>query len=451
MHGRLKERQARSFFRQILSAVDYCHHNSIVHRDLKIENILVEEKTGNIKLLDFGLSNFYNPAEELRTFCGSLYFAAPELLCGHAYTGPEVDVWSLGVVLYVLVTGRVPFDDKNLAALHEKIKACRLSVPDYVSDSCRELLGRMICRDPEMRATMDDVIFHPWVNEGFKSFTAYVPPERLPLDTVDDRITNFLVREFDIQYSPSEIRGILEQASQDWASAFQHPVVSLYFLAKDKLLQDGQPRPVPVQVDRKERSRSLSYIPDGDSSGAELLSPLEAHYKRGSGGRKWSAPDSARVTNPEQLGEATPEPRPSFFSFMRPHRSRSQSMNGDAPVPPDDERLGIRTVYLKGFFSISSTTSKSPMAIRHELQQYLIRAGMRYEDRRSYFVCEHRPSYIRDGLLPGEQSMLGRVLFEVHIVKLALIGMHGIQLKRIQGDITHYKNLCAQLVAALKL
>lgn len=120
-HGRLKEKQARKFGRQIASALDYCHRNSIVHRDLKIENILIS-KTGDIKIIDFGLSNLFSPKSLLKTFCGSLYFAAPELLQARQYTGPEVDVWSFGIVLYVLVCGKVPFDDQSMPQLHAKIK-----------------------------------------------------------------------------------------------------------------------------------------------------------------------------------------------------------------------------------------------------------------------------------------------------------------------------------------
>jgi serine/threonine protein kinase len=124
-HGRLKEKQARKFARQIASALDYCHRNSIVHRDLKIENILIS-KTGDIKIIDFGLS-------QLKTFCGSLYFAAPELLQAKQYTGPEVDVWSFGIVLYVLVCGKVPFDDQSMPQLHAKIKKGHVDYPPWLS------------------------------------------------------------------------------------------------------------------------------------------------------------------------------------------------------------------------------------------------------------------------------------------------------------------------------
>jgi serine/threonine protein kinase len=131
-HGKLKEKQARKFSRQIASALDYCHRNSIVHRDLKIENILIS-KTGDIKIIDFGLSNLFTPRGYLKTFCGSLYFAAPELLQARAYTGPEVDVWSFGIVLYVLVCGKVPFDDQSMPALHAKIKKGLVDYPNWLS------------------------------------------------------------------------------------------------------------------------------------------------------------------------------------------------------------------------------------------------------------------------------------------------------------------------------
>ncbi|KAI1649285.1 uncharacterized protein F4817DRAFT_357393 [Daldinia loculata] len=179
-HGKLKEKQARKFSRQIASALDYCHRNSIVHRDLKIENILIS-KTGDIKIIDFGLSNLFAPRGHLKTFCGSLYFAAPELLQARAYTGPEVDVWSFGIVLYVLVCGKVPFDDQSMPALHAKIKKGLFVLPSNMDPECRHLLSRMLVTDPRQRATMYEVMNHPWMIKGYGGPPENYLPAREPL------------------------------------------------------------------------------------------------------------------------------------------------------------------------------------------------------------------------------------------------------------------------------
>ncbi|KIL93377.1 camk camkl kin1 protein kinase [Fusarium avenaceum] len=181
-HGKLKEKQARKFSRQIASALDYLHRNSIVHRDLKIENILIS-KTGDIKIIDFGLSNLFAPRGHLKTFCGSLYFAAPELLQARAYTGPEVDVWSFGIVLYVLVCGKVPFDDQSMPALHAKIKRGLVDYPAWLSSECKHLLSRMLVTDPKQRASMQEVLTHPWMAKGFNGPPDNYLPIREPLTT----------------------------------------------------------------------------------------------------------------------------------------------------------------------------------------------------------------------------------------------------------------------------
>ena len=221
-HGRLRERSARSFARQIGSALQYCHAHNVVHRDLKIENILIS-KSGNIKIIDFGLSNLYSPQAQLSTFCGSLYFAAPELLNARPYRGPEVDVWSFGIVLYVLVCGKVPFDDQSMPALHAKIKRGQVEYPPWLSTECRHLLSRMLVTNPITRATLPEVLSHPWMTRGYDGPPNTFVPERKPLriDDLDDEVIRGMTG-FELG-SPADIRRRLESVltSDEYRTALE--------------------------------------------------------------------------------------------------------------------------------------------------------------------------------------------------------------------------------------
>ncbi|KAI7904417.1 kinase-like domain-containing protein [Cokeromyces recurvatus] len=182
---RLSDRRTRLFSRQIVSALDYLHRNSIVHRDLKIENIMIDKSGRHVKIIDFGLSNLFCPERQLTTYCGSLYFAAPELLRAHPYNGPEVDIWSLGVVIYVMATGSVPFDDKSMPGLHEKIKRGHVNYPAHLSEDCKDLLSRIFVTDPSRRIIMTDIIHHPWMNKEASPINNHLPfrkPLSLPLN-----------------------------------------------------------------------------------------------------------------------------------------------------------------------------------------------------------------------------------------------------------------------------
>ncbi|KAI5181270.1 serine/threonine protein kinase KIN1/2 [Nematocida sp. AWRm80] len=158
---KLSESNAKHYFLQILSAIYYCHSHNLVHRDIKIENILVDSND-NAMLIDFGLSNFYEKEGFLGTFCGSLYFAAPELLSGNLYEGPEIDIWSLGVVLYVMVCGKVPFDDKNMQSLYQKIIAGNIST-EFLPRDLESLLVRMLDPNRKTRITLEEIYKHSWL------------------------------------------------------------------------------------------------------------------------------------------------------------------------------------------------------------------------------------------------------------------------------------------------
>lgn len=135
--------------------------HKIAHRDLKPENLLLDE-FNNIKLIDFGLANSMKDSQALKTACGSPNYAAPEVISGRSYGGVEVDVWSLGVILFAMVCGSLPFDDDSMSSLFSKIKEGRYYMPNYISSEVRDLINRMLQPNPVKRILMKEIKEHPW-------------------------------------------------------------------------------------------------------------------------------------------------------------------------------------------------------------------------------------------------------------------------------------------------
>ncbi|XP_057715197.1 MAP/microtubule affinity-regulating kinase 3a isoform X8 [Corythoichthys intestinalis] len=213
-HGRMKEKEARAKFRQIVSAVQYCHQKHIVHRDLKAENLLLDADM-NIKIADFGFSNEFTLGNKLDTFCGSPPYAAPELFQGKKYDGPEVDVWSLGVILYTLVSGSLPFDGQNLKELRERVLRGKYRIPFYMSTDCENLLKRFLVLNPAKRGTLEQIMKDRWINAGFEDdeLKPYVEPE---LDITDQKRIDVMVG---MGYNLDEIQESLAKMKYDEITA----------------------------------------------------------------------------------------------------------------------------------------------------------------------------------------------------------------------------------------
>lgn len=165
---KLSEQEARAFFRQIVAAIAYIHHQGYAHRDLKPENLLLDNDQ-NLKLIDFGLCAKPKGGinSHLDTCCGSPAYAAPELISGQAYLGSEADIWSMGVLLYALLCGFLPFDDDNMAFLYKKIQIGVYSTPKWLSCSSVELLDQLLAVNPKFRITVKELLDHSWLMEGY--------------------------------------------------------------------------------------------------------------------------------------------------------------------------------------------------------------------------------------------------------------------------------------------
>uniref|UniRef100_A0AAQ4NW00 non-specific serine/threonine protein kinase n=1 Tax=Gasterosteus aculeatus aculeatus TaxID=481459 RepID=A0AAQ4NW00_GASAC len=199
---------------KIVSAVQYCHQKHIVHRDLKAENLLLDADM-NIKIADFGFSNEFTMGNKLDTFCGSPPYAAPELFQGKKYDGPEVDVWSLGVILYTLVSGSLPFDGQNLKELRERVLRGKYRIPFYMSTDCENLLKRFLVLNPSKRGTLEQIMKDRWINAGFEEdeLKPYIEPE---LDITDQKRIDVMVG---MGYNLEEIQESLAKMKYDEITA----------------------------------------------------------------------------------------------------------------------------------------------------------------------------------------------------------------------------------------
>ncbi|AEO58958.1 hypothetical protein MYCTH_2306759 [Thermothelomyces thermophilus ATCC 42464] len=613
-HGKLKEKQARKFARQIASAVDYCHRNSIVHRDLKIENILIS-KTGDIKIIDFGLSNLFSPDEDrkLKTYCGSLYFAAPELLQARPYTGPEVDVWSFGVVLFVLVCGKVPFDDQYMPALHQKIKKGEVDYPNWLSSECKHLISRMLVTDPKQRATMHEVMNHPWMLKGYngppENFLPHREPLKLPLDEeVIAHMTGFkfgppeyireeLTKKITSPKYQAAVRRLEKEREQpqpnpqgtekrrgfgfdfykrrnsitsketltngssdglpigdDPLNAFD-PMISVYYLVREKFERERQeaqaaqpavppkvqqvppsspqqaqaPPPVPPSpIARHKEKHSLAEIVPPQPAHTEnsrtrhrarshsedqvrepvqngLLSPDMVPTKKGGNGpvsllrrlstrdRRKEPSDGKTISLQKSVSKRAKSLGHARRESIQARRARREAEARDQPQTPHtphqepplreetDAELGLegegeggetsggsnerlepedpdlaKPVYLKGIFSVSTTSTKPLSEIRADIKRVLKMLGVDYTEIKGGFSCTHAPSIAEEERYHspsrGEERVAdGEIRFEVLIVKVPIVSLHGVQFKRLGGDTWQYKATAEQIVRKLRL
>ncbi|KAM6224668.1 serine/threonine-protein kinase SIK1 [Rhynchocyon petersi] len=272
-NGHLSEEEARKKFWQILSAVEYCHNHHIVHRDLKTENLLLDSNM-DIKLADFGFGNFYKPGEALSTWCGSPPYAAPEVFEGKEYEGPQLDVWSLGVVLYVLVCGSLPFDGPNLPTLRQRVLEGRFRIPFFMSQDCESLIRRMLVVDPAKRITIAQIKQHRWVQA--ESELTQAASLALLAHDYNSNLGDYSEQVLGIMQMLGIDRRRTVESVQN--SSYNH-FAAIYYLLLERLKEyrSSQPpaRPGPTRQPRPRSSELSGFeVPQESLTADPLRSPL---------------------------------------------------------------------------------------------------------------------------------------------------------------------------------
>ncbi|MEQ2271599.1 MAP/microtubule affinity-regulating kinase 4, partial [Xenotaenia resolanae] len=388
-HGRMKEKEARAKFRQIVSAVHYCHQKKIVHRDLKAENLLLDADS-NIKIADFGFSNEFTEGSKLDTFCGSPPYAAPELFQGKKYDGPEVDIWSLGVILYTLVSGSLPFDGQNLKELRERVLRGKYRVPFYMSTDCEGILRRFLVLNPAKRCSLEQIMKDKWINVGHEG--AELKPHVEPEEDFSDssRIDVIVGMGFD-----------REEVRESLVKHKYNEITAMYLLL-------GRKTEAEAAESRSGSTLSLARIrPSGITNGTSKHSTSSSS----------SGAQSSSSSHKPQRSASTYHRQRRHSDFCGPaapgsaHPKRSPSGVGEAAALKE-ERLSIRKPSSTTVGSRSIPTPSSPMVSsahnpnkaeipdrRKEVTSTANNIPASAMTRRNTYVCTDQSSTDRQSLL----------------------------------------------------
>ncbi|XP_044506977.1 SNF1-related protein kinase catalytic subunit alpha KIN10-like [Mangifera indica] len=369
--GRLQEDEARVFFQQIISGVEYCHRNMVVHRDLKPENLLLDSKC-NVKIADFGLSNIMRDGHFLKTSCGSPNYAAPEVISGKLYAGPEVDVWSCGVILYALLCGTLPFDDENIPNLFKKIKGGIYTLPSHLSPGARDLIPRMLIVDPMKRISIPDIRQHPWFQAHLPRYLAVPPPDTMQqAKKIDEEILKEVVK---MGFDQSQVVESLGNRIQNEATVAYYLLldnrfrVSSGYLGAEfqETMDSGFNRMHPGEVASPVGNRLPAFM-DYQGMGLKAQMPFE---------RKWSLGLQSRAHPREIMTEVLKALQQLNVCWKKigHYNMKCRWISG---FPGHHEGMVNNQVHNNHYFGEESTIIeneiKSPSVIKFEVQLYKTR------------------------------------------------------------------------------
>eukprot|EP00038_Savillea_parva_P026347 m.53365 g.53365 ORF g.53365 m.53365 type:complete len:591 (+) comp7450_c0_seq1:309-2081(+) len=475
---RCKEDEAREFFRQIVVAVAHCHKHGIAHRDLKPENLLLD-KNSNIKLIDFGLiakpANLYT--DLLTTCCGSAAYAAPELIRGEKYIGPKADMWSLGILLYALLCGFLPFDDENTQRLYKLIQHGTYEIPPWMTPDSQKLIGQLLKHKPDSRLTMDKLLRHPWLLKG--SGLEEIDPTSTcrPRDSVEPAVLAEMAKFYGEDVKKMQAL-ILERKYDAITLNYE-----LLLLRKEKGLSFKMParrssmdptaaRHMFAMANKPRQSSSPGNggsKPAGVSPGPGALAhniltkgktridlgdpvPLSKEHRSNSVG----IGAASGATSLDQVGKSDPADGSLAKQGRREgYGSHASNINAAGTSRPKSKSLfgslgslfGSRESLtqprkIKALFNVKTTSTKSPDVVKAEVLRVLNEAG--------YDVKEKGYTITVKKFAPGSKTKVDmQIKFEV--CTLDKVELTGIRLSRVKGDTWAYKKETDALLDQMKL
>jgi len=495
---RLEEDEARLFFREIVAAVAYIHQMGYAHRDLKPENLLLDSQQ-RLKLIDFGLCA--NPsgglAQRLATCCGSPAYAAPELVSGRQYLGTETDIWSMGVLLYALLCGFLPFDDENIGTLYRKIQRGDYEEPAWLSGDSRMLLRQMLQTDPRQRITVLELLGHPWLTRGHSQPVATCPMYTNATDALNEHVLA------EMSLSLGRPRALVRQAVARWC--YDHTTATYLIMlqqqkqpsAARRLVPDvvpyGSPRPQGSPRPLQESPRHMHASLEGGLQDSDLLlmsspkrsstssslvsSTTDEGYCTTSATSTQASPRKRPRSSQENSPPSTPapakrgrrHPAPSRLSPARSHDSGLEQVATPTKqwLPRTPERgtprrtvfgsieksldrmkslltpkrkpvqeTGPQTVDSRNLQNVSTTGSNNAEQVLSDLRRALSQRGV---------FCSQK-GYTLRGKIQDPVSGGAKLSFELEVCRVARLGLVGVRRKRLRGDAWKYKKVCEEVL-----
>ncbi|KAG7213452.1 hypothetical protein KM043_002724 [Ampulex compressa] len=500
--NRLSETESRKFFRQIVSAVAYLHSLGYAHRDLKPENVLLDREE-NLKLIDFGLCAKPKNGMQahLSTSCGSPTYAAPELILGKKYLGSEVDIWSMGVLLYALLCGFLPFDDNNIESLYRKILNGKYDEPNWLSNSSKRLIRAMLQTDPKKRITIQELCNHPWITAGFLNPVTFT--HKINFEKDDDVLSTMSAI---CGESPSSIwKGLTKSDRTDYRTA-------TYLLLLDRKLRGLSLRISSVAKSRFKQEANGSNARQGDERVSNFITKLDhsprSRLCQGSPGLNTTykvlqktpdndksttndfmepyVPGRKRLRSKEAADSSSPVPakRPAEKDRLlsTPTNTPVAETRGSQSSTPGSARkvmMGLErglnrvrcvltpkrriknentdpdqpnTLSGKGLCNVSSTSSDCPKYVLSQLRRALRRKGIMCHQKGFILQGETEDSTLENGK-NGTKPLSSRnaCSFELEVCLLEGVTnakpLVGIRRKRLKGDAWVYKRVCEEVLA----